>query len=63
MTARTMLANTLRLLPRALLITLMLAAPVMAVPSLRAADTAVIEAPTAKKTGAGFVLLLSLQRG
>lgn len=63
MTAAKMIANTLRLMPRAALITLMLAAPVMAVPSMRAAETATIEAPAAKKTGAGFVLLVSLQRG
>ena len=58
MTAAKMIANTLRLMPRAALITLMLA-----VPSMRAAETGTIEAPAAKKTGAGFVLLVSLQRG
>lgn len=61
--ARTILAKTLRLLPRAALITLMLAAPVMAVPAMRAPDAMTIEAPAAKKMGAGFVLLVSLQRG
>ena len=29
---------------------------------LRAADQTTIEAPTMKKTGAGFVLMVSLQR-
>lgn len=57
------ITRTLRLLPRAALITLMLAAPVLAVPSLRAPQTMTIEAPAAKKMGAGFVILVSLQRG
>ncbi len=57
------LKETLRLLPRALLVMLVVSAPVLAVPSLQAADKAVIEAPTMKKRGAGFVLMVSLQRG
>jgi hypothetical protein len=52
----------LRLLPRALVIMLLVSAPVLAVPSLRAADQTIIEAPAMKKTGAGFVLMVSLQR-
>jgi hypothetical protein len=52
----------LRLLPRALAVVLVVSAPVLAVPSLQAADEAIIEAPALKKTGAGFVLMVSLQR-
>ena len=52
----------LRLLPRALAVMLVVSAPLLAVPSLRAADQTIIEAPTMKKTGAGFVLMVSLQR-
>jgi hypothetical protein len=54
--------NVLRLLPRALLITLALAAPVLAVPSMRGDMGSTIEAPALKKTGVGFILLVSLQR-
>jgi hypothetical protein len=52
----------LRLLPRAALVVLVIAAPVLAVPSIRAAESTTIEAPANKKTGAGFVLMVSLQR-
>lgn len=52
----------LRLLPRAMLITLALAAPVLALPQLRSDTGSVIEAPNPKKSGMGFVLLVSLQR-
>jgi hypothetical protein len=52
----------LRFLPRALAVMLVVTAPVLAVPSLRAADQTTIEAPSPKKTGAGFVLMVSLQR-
>lgn len=52
----------LRMLPRALAVILAVSAPLLAVPSLLAADSAVIEAPKARKTGAGFVLMISLQR-
>jgi hypothetical protein len=52
----------LRLLPRALIVMLVVSAPVLAVPALRAADQTTIEAPTMRKTGAGFVLMVSLQR-
>lgn len=55
--------KTLRLLPRATLILLVLAAPVLAVPAIRGDIGSTIEAPTMKKTGAGLVLLVSLQRG
>ncbi len=54
--------KSLRLVPRAVVIVLALAAPVLAVPGLRAADTTTIEAPSPKKTGIGFVLMVSLQR-
>jgi hypothetical protein len=52
----------LRLLPRALVVMLAISAPILMVPSLRAADQTTIEAPALKKTGAGFVLMISLQR-
>lgn len=52
----------LRLLPRALVVVLAISAPILMVPSLRAADQTTIEAPALKKTGAGFVLMVSLQR-
>lgn len=53
----------LRLLPRALAVILALSAPVLAVPSLQAADDTIIEATTKKKSAAGFVLMVSLRRG
>lgn len=52
----------LGLLARALAIVLVLSAPVLAVPAFSASSSAVIEAPAPKKTGMGFVLLVSLQR-
>ena len=52
----------LRLLLRAQMVILAISAPILMVPSLRAADQTIIEAPTMKKTGAGFVLMVSLQR-
>lgn len=55
--------KTLRLLPRAFCILLVLAAPVLAVPSMRDHAGSTIEAPALKKNGVGFVLLVSLQRG
>ncbi|MDX8481192.1 hypothetical protein RFN28_22405 [Mesorhizobium sp. VK24D] len=55
--------KTLRLLPRAMLILMLLAAPVLAVPMMRTHTGSIIEAPAPKKTGVGFVLLVSLQRG
>lgn len=55
--------KVLRLLPRAVCILLVLAAPVLAVPSMRDSAGSTIEAPTLKKNGVGFVLLVSLQRG
>ena len=55
--------KTLRILPRAALILMVLAAPVLAVPMMRADAGSTIDAPALKKTGVGFVLLVSLQRG
>ncbi|MEO5322210.1 hypothetical protein PV773_02695 [Mesorhizobium sp. CC13] len=57
------IAKFARLLPRAVLILMVLAAPVLAVPQLRADNGSTIEAPAARKGGVGFVLLVSLQRG
>ncbi|TIV15138.1 MAG: hypothetical protein E5V74_08625 [Mesorhizobium sp.] len=53
----------LRLLPRAMLILMLLAAPVLAVPMMRADMGHRIEAPANKNRSVGFVLLVSLQRG
>jgi hypothetical protein len=55
--------KTLRLLPRAALILTVLAAPVLAVPMMRADAGSTIDAPALKKSGVGFVLLVSLRRG
>ncbi|CAN7634263.1 hypothetical protein [Mesorhizobium sp. LjRoot246] len=55
--------KTLRLLPRAALILTVLAAPVLAVPMMRTGAGSTIDAPALKKSGVGFVLLVSLQRG
>jgi hypothetical protein len=52
----------LRLLPRAMVVILAISAPILMVPSLRAADQTTIEAPALKKTGAGLVLMISLRR-
>ncbi len=52
----------LRLLPRAIVIMLVIAAPVLAVPSIRGGEGRTIEAPALKKSGVGFVLMVSLQR-
>lgn len=48
---------------RTLLVCAALAAPVFAVPAMGSVEGSHIEAPTFKKKGAGFVLLVSLQRG
>lgn len=53
----------LGLLPRALAVVLVISAPLLTVSQLRAADTSIIQAPSMKKTGAGFVLMMSLRRG
>jgi hypothetical protein len=59
----TNLKTVLRLLPRTAIMLMLLAAPVLAVPGIHAGSGATIEAPAMKKTGAGLVLLVSLQRG
>ncbi|PWK75707.1 hypothetical protein [Aminobacter sp. AP02] len=59
----TPIIKTLRLLPRAMLILMVLAAPVLAVPQLRGDSGSTIEAPAARNGGVGFVLLVSLKRG
>ncbi|MCG7507458.1 hypothetical protein [Mesorhizobium retamae] len=55
--------SVLKLLPRATLILMLLAAPVLAVPTMRTDAGSTIEAPALKKKGLGLVLLVSLQRG
>lgn len=57
------LRTILRLLPRTAVILVLLAAPVLAVPSINPNGGATIEAPAMQKKGAGFVLLMSLRRG
>lgn len=52
----------LRMLPKAILVAAVLAAPMMLVSKLEAGQQTIIEAPVAKKMGAGLVLLVSLQR-
>lgn len=63
---KTMLANsmkTLRLLPKAALLTALIAAPLLAVPAARGdIGMVTIDAPASKKSGAGLVILVSLQR-
>ena len=54
--------SILALLPKALLVMLVVAAPVLAVPGIRGVESGTIDAPAIQKTGAGFVLLVSLQR-
>lgn len=57
------LSTVFRLLPRTAVMLMMLAAPVLAVPSIQSDGGTIIEAPPAmKKSGAGLVLLVSLQR-
>lgn len=55
--------SCLGLLPQALAVVLVVSAPLLTVSQLRAADATIIQAPTMKKTGAGFVLMMSLRRG
>jgi hypothetical protein len=55
--------ETLRLLPRAALVLIVLSAPFLAMPIMRAVTDTTIEAPAAKRHGVGLVLLVSLQRG
>lgn len=55
--------KTLRLLLRAALAVAVLTAPVLGVSAARSSTGTTIEAPALKKSGAGLVLLMSLQRG
>ena len=55
--------KTLRLLPRAVLVLIVLSAPGLAMPMMRADADTTIDAPATKTPGVGFVLLVSLQRG
>ena len=55
--------QTLRLLPRAALVLIVLSAPVLAMPMMRANADTTTDAPAVKKHGVGIVLLVSLQRG
>jgi len=55
--------SVLALLPKAILVMLVVAAPVLAMPGIRGIEQGTIDAPKIQKTGAGFVLLVSLQRG
>lgn len=55
--------KTLRLLWRAALVAAVLTAPVLGVSAARSSSATTIEAPALKKSGAGLVLLISLQRG
>ena len=55
--------QTLRLLPRAALVLIVLSAPVLPIPIMRAGADTTIDGPATKKHGVGFVLLVSLQRG
>ncbi|MBN9071540.1 MAG: hypothetical protein J0H34_08020 [Rhizobiales bacterium] len=57
------LLRTLAWVPRALILTVALAAPVLAAPALDQKPRSIIEAPQPKNTGIGFVLLMSLRRG
>lgn len=56
------LRQSARLLPRAALLAVFLAGPLLFVPSIQAGQSATIEATSNKKSGIGFVLLVSLQR-
>jgi hypothetical protein len=56
------LFDIVRHAPRAALLIALIASPVLMVPHVEAGDTVTIEAPAQKKTGAGFVILVSLQR-
>lgn len=55
-------AAALSILPRLVFILLLLASPLAAIETVHADGGATIEAPVAKKKGAGLVLLITLQR-
>jgi hypothetical protein len=52
----------IKILFRSMLIVLMLAAPVLAVPAAQSFGENIIEAPAQKTKGIGFALLVMLQR-
>ena len=52
----------LRRLVKAALVVLLVGAPVAAISAVNAGPGSTIEAPAHKKMGAGFVLMVSLQR-
>ena len=54
--------HSLKHVRRALLVALVIAAPVAAIHGVQASDETTIEAPTMKNRGAGLVLMVSLQR-
>lgn len=56
------LTDTLRLLPRALLLASVMVLPLMAMQGVRAGDQNIIEGAYKKSSGAGFVLMVSLRR-
>jgi hypothetical protein len=56
------LARLIGLLPRVALMSILLAAPVLAVPLADTGSEALLEAPVQKKSGMGLVILVSLQR-
>lgn len=55
-------ANLVSLIVRVAVFSMLLAAPVLAVPNASNDQANIIEAPAAAKTGMGLVLLFSLQR-
>jgi hypothetical protein len=54
--------KTVSQIARASLFGMLLAGPMLAMPALSQDRSLEIEAPAPKKTGAGFVLMVSLQR-
>lgn len=56
------IAETLGLLPKAVIVALMISAPLSAVQSVHAENTNIIEGYVKKSNGSGFVLLVGLMR-
>lgn len=54
--------ETLRVLPRVLLLAAVLAGPIATIQSVQAGSTVTIEDSRSMSSGAGLVLLMSLQR-
>lgn len=54
--------ETLRLLPKALIVASLFIGPLMAIETVRAGDAHIIEGTYKKSSGAGLVLVVSLQR-